>query len=69
MVGAGAEQPHALVQALCRLLRKVSLHALLQGAGWLTAPDGRGAEGAGGMQLDDGPQVTRFIGRQGRGGG
>lgn len=40
--GSSAERAPCLVRALCRLLRKVSLHALLQGAGRT------GAAGAGG---------------------
>lgn len=42
--GGSAERAPCLVRTLCALLRKVSLHALLQGAG---KTRGGGAEGAG----------------------
>ncbi|CAM9290006.1 unnamed protein product [Ectocarpus sp. 4 AP-2014] len=51
--GSSAERAPCLVRALCRLLRKVSLHALLQGAGRT------GAAGAGGAgrQMES-PELT-----------
>ncbi|CAM9141311.1 unnamed protein product [Ectocarpus sp. 8 AP-2014] len=51
--GSSAERAPCLVRALCRLLRKVSLHALLQGAGRT------GAAGAGGVgrQMES-PELT-----------
>lgn len=51
--GAGAERARCLVRALCRLLRRVSLHTLLQGAGQTASAEaGKSGSAGGGVRVD-----------------
>lgn len=49
----GAEHARCLVRALCRLLRKVSLHALLQGAGQMASATAGGSAGSAGVRVTE----------------
>lgn len=62
--GSSAERAPCLVRTLCKLLRKVSLHALLQGAGKTTAAAAGGGGGSG-AQMDT-PEVCMINVRNGR---
>lgn len=73
--GAAAEHARCLVRALCRLLRRVSLHALLKGAGQTASPGNTEATGGAGSAKKPGVEVrararaeTRGITEAGGGG-
>ncbi|CAM9154612.1 unnamed protein product, partial [Sphacelaria rigidula] len=65
--GAGSQHARCLVRALCQLLRRVSLHALLKGAGQTASSDSSEVNDATGsgkvsaVQMDDDVEMDDFF--------